>query len=187
MKNIILFLATFSICFVLIGIVEAQQDQTSGTKSVIAVVTLLDGAQQEWEKVEFVYLSGKTLPYFKYGVGADQDGHRRGTNLIIPDPDGVFLVIDRIDPQEGRSIKAEYSNEPKFKHLVLTAKPEIEGRVIGTDCRKTVGCVETGIRVKGLCRVAGQAKDCSAYLVPSNWHPVVDKTDFIREISFVAR
>lgn len=83
MRTILLFLTILCICFLLVSSVEAQQQrgQASPLKSLRAIVTLLDGTQQEWEKIEFVYSSGKTLPYFKYGVGADQDGHRRGTNL----------------------------------------------------------------------------------------------------------
>ena len=170
MKLIVLCLTTLCLGFVSISKIEAEQEQKpSETKSLVALVTLLDGSKQEWEKIEFAY-KDRTLPHLEYVAGAF----------------GSMVIRDRVAPEPNVSIKAEYSEQLEFKHLVLTAKPEIEDRVIGTNCASTP-CIEAGIRVKGLCRSSGQAKDCSAYLVPTRESKVTDKTTLIKEISFVLR
>jgi hypothetical protein len=171
MKAIILSLSVLCV-FVFSSLAQTQQtpEQTPAANPPVARVTLLDGSQQEWEQVEFVYASGKTVPRFEYVAGSF----------------GSMVIADRVQPQPGVWIKAEYSNELKFKNLVLTAKPEIENRLIGTKCAGAE-CVEKGVRVRGTCRTAGQAKQCSAYLVPPSNGAVTDKADFISEISFVAR
>ena len=169
MKIVIPFLTALCFCFA--SAVEAQQEQKqpSDTKSLVALLTLLDGSKQEWEKVEFVY-EGRTLPHLEYVAGAF----------------GSVVIKDRVTPESSVSIKAEYSEQLEFKNLILTAKPEIEDRVIGTNCASTP-CIEAGIKVKGLCRVSGQARDCSAFLVPTRGSKVTDKTSFVKEISFVLR
>lgn len=170
MKLIVLFLAALCFGFASVAMVENEQEQKpSQTKSLVALVTLLEGSKQEWGKIEFAY-QDRTLPHLEYVAGAF----------------GSMVINDRVAPEPNVSIKAEYSEQLEFKHLVLTAKPEIEDRVIGTNCASTP-CIEAGIRVKGLCRSSGQAKDCSAYLVPARGSKVTDKTNFIKEISFVLR
>jgi len=170
-KTIIRFLTTLCFCLVLASGLEAQQqkEQAAETKPLIALVTLLDDSKQEWEKVEFIY-KGRTLPHLEYVAGAF----------------GGLVVTDRVKPEPRVSIKAEYSDQLEFEHLILTAKPEIGDKVIGTNCA-TPPCIEVGIRVKGQCRVSGQAKDCSAYLVPARGSKVTDKGNFVKEISFLAR
>jgi hypothetical protein len=185
MKVVIPFL--MASCFYLTSAVEGQQQRrpTSQATSVIAQVTFLDGSHQEWEKVEFGYSGGTTLPYFKYGADATRwAGRVTGKDLSLDQKTGV--ITDRVLPEAGVSIKADYSTDLRFKNLVLTARPEVEGRIIGTKC-DTGLCVEKPVRVKGLWRMDGQTKDRSAYLVPADQQSVTDKADFIRAISFVAR
>lgn len=171
MKNITLFLSVLCSCFVFVSGVEAQQQQTqpSETKSVVALVTLLDGSKQEWKKIEFVY-QDRTLPHLEYVAGAF----------------GSMVINDRVALDPSVSIKAEYSDQLEFRNLVLTAKPEIENRVIGTNCASTP-CIESGIRVKGSCQVSGEAKDCSVYLIPARGSKVTNKANFIKDVNFVLR
>ncbi|HEY3136532.1 MAG TPA: hypothetical protein VGL29_10940 [Blastocatellia bacterium] len=170
MRKTTLFLRVLCFCFVLVSPVEAQQQtQSSETKSVIALVTLLDGSTQEWKKVEFVY-ADRTLSHLEYVAGAF----------------GSMVINDRVAPEPGVSIKAEYSDQLEFKDLVLTAKPEIDNRVIGTNCASTP-CIEAGIRLKGSCQVSGEARDCSVYLIPARGSKVTNKANFIKDINFVLR
>lgn len=184
--KVVMFVFT-ALCFCLASAVEGQQERkppSQGT-SVIAQVTLLDGSQQEWEKVEFVYAGGTALPYFKYaGDAMHWAGRVTGKDLSLDQKTGV--ITDRVLPQAGVSIKADYSTDLRFKNLVLTARPEVEGRIVGTKC-DTGLCVEKPVRVKGVWRMDGKTKDRSASLVPAGEQSVTDKADVIRAISFVAR
>ncbi len=156
-----------------------QEKQASESESPAATVTFLDGSTQRWENLQFIY---------EWERDYTDDHHPQVSPRFLYLANSRFGVYDRIKPRLGYRIEAVYSDQLKFKHIVLTAKPIIEGRVIETRCEHDAPCIYAkAIRIKGACDVGGQQKECSATLMPLTDRIITDKAGFVKEIAFTAQ
>lgn len=155
------------------------QKQESEAESTQATVTFSDGSTQQWVNLEFIY---------EWERNYTDDHHPQSSPRFLYLANSRFGVYDRVKPRPGYRIEAVYSDQLRFKHILLTAKPIVEGRIIETRCEGDAPCLYAkGIRIKGICNGAEPRKECSATLVPSSDLAITDKAGVVREIAFVAQ
>ena len=159
------------------AIEQQREKQVSVSQSPPATVTFLDGSTQKWENLKFVY---------EWEREYADDLHPRTSSLFLYLANSRFGIYDRVHPTPGFHLEADYTEQLKFKHILLKGEPAIEGRIIGTSCERDSPCLYAkGIAISGVCSAAGQRKECFAYLVYLKGATAPNKENLVKEIVFI--